>query len=68
MALPECWRDLEEAVALRQAMSAAKVVLNEKGDIRMKQKEVQQLLTDANLNLEFFECVFGQLEDQMDDT
>ena len=68
MALPECWRDLEEAVVLRQAMSAAKVVLNEKGDIRMKQKEVQQLLTDTDLNLEFFEYVFGQLEDQMDDT
>jgi hypothetical protein len=68
MALPECFRDLGEAVGLRQAMSAAKAVLNEKGDIRMKQKEVQQLLTDSGLNLEFFECVFGQLEDQMDDT
>ena len=68
MALPECWRDLDEAVGLRQAMSAAKAVLNEKGDIRMKQKEVQQLLTDSGINLEFFECVFGELEDQMEDT
>ena len=68
MALPECWRDLDEAVALREATSAAKAVLNEPGDIRVKQKELQELLTDFGVNRECFECVFAQLEEQMDDT
>ena len=68
MALPECWRDLDEAVALREATSAAKAVLNEPGDIRMKQKELQELLIDFGVNRECFECVFAQLEEQMDDT
>ena len=68
MALPECWRDLDEAVALREATSAAKAVLNESGDIRERQKELQELLIDFGVNRECFECVFAQLEEQMDDT
>jgi len=68
MALPECWRDVDEAVALREATSAAKADLNESGDIRVKQKELQELLTDFGVNRECFECVFAQLEEQMDDT
>jgi hypothetical protein len=68
MALPECWLEMEEAVGIRQAMIAAQVSLNEEGDIRIKQKELQQLLTDSKLKLESFEGIFGELEDDMEDT
>ena len=68
MALPESWRHLEQAILLQQATGAAKDVLNKGGDIRFKQKHVQQILTDFDINRKPFECIFSELEDQMGET
>ena len=68
MALPECWLEMQEAVGMRQAMIAAKACLDEEGDIRMKQKELQQLITDSELQLKSFEGIFEELENDMEDT
>ena len=68
MALPECFRELGEAVGLQQATSAAKTLLSETDDIRTKQKKVQQLLTDSGVDVKLFQCLFESLEDQMEDT
>ena len=67
MALLESWRLLEKAILLQQATGAAKDVLNKGGDLRFKQRQVQYLLTDVDINSELFECIFSELEDQMDD-
>ena len=53
---------------MRQAMIAAKASLDEEGDIRMKQKELQQLITDSELQLKSFEGVFEELENDIEDT
>ena len=67
MALLESWRLLEKAILLQQATGAAKDVLNKGGDLRLKQRQVQYLLTDVDINSELFECIFSELEEQMDD-
>ena len=53
---------------MRQAMIAAKASLDEEGDIRMKQKELQQLITDSELQLKSFEGIFEELENDIEDT
>lgn len=67
MAIPASWRVLEKAILLQQATEFAKDVLNKDGDLRFKQKQLQHLLHDVDINRKPFDCIFIELEDQMDD-
>ena len=67
MALPDSWLRMERAIYLQQATGAAKDVLNKGGDLRFKQKQVQYLLSDVDISGQPFECIFSELEDQMND-
>jgi hypothetical protein len=67
MAIPESWRLLEQAILLQQATRFAKDVLNKDGDLRFKQKQLQHFFTDVDINRKPFDCIYTELEDQMDD-
>ena len=67
MAILASWRVLEQAILVQQATEFAKDVLNKDGDLRSKQKQLQHFLNDVDINRKPFDCIFIELEDQMDD-
>ena len=68
MTLPQCWLDLEKAVVLQQVVDSANNIFTASGDVRAKQKEVQHLFTELEMNREPFECIYSELDDAMDET
>ena len=59
---------MEKVAVLRQVVESANTVLNAAGDMRAKQKDVQQIMTDVEMSREPFECIFSELDDDMDET
>ena len=68
MALPKCWLDLELCLSLKLSMESAAAVMDGTGGLVEKQKQLQELITVAELEIEPFECIFMDLDDVADES